>query len=114
MPRPQLKPTEEQRRVAKSMSAVGMSHEDIARKLGIRSPKTLRKHFREELDIGMIEANFNVAKTLYEMATAGDNPSATIFWAKTRMQFHPTPAAEARSAPPVWSKKSCGLPVVVL
>ena len=47
MSRPQLTPTEEQRRLVKSMAAVGISHEDIARKLRIRSPKTLRKHFRK-------------------------------------------------------------------
>ena len=58
MPRPQLKPTEEQRRLVKSMAAVGTPHEDITRKVGFRSPKTLRKHFREELDIGIIDANY--------------------------------------------------------
>ena len=70
--------------MVKSMGAVGIAHEDIARKIGIRSPKTLRKHLRDELDLGIIDANYKVGKTLYEMATSGDEPSATIFWDKTR------------------------------
>jgi len=87
MPRLQLKPTDEQRRLVRSMAAVGVPHEDIARKIGIHSPKTLRKHFREELDIGMIDANYKVGKTLFEMATGGDEVAATIFWVKTRKLF---------------------------
>jgi len=84
VPRPPLKPTDTQRQLVKAMAAVGIPHEDIARKLGIRSPKTLRKHFRDELTMGIIDANYKVGKTLYEMATSGEEPSATIFWAKMR------------------------------
>jgi hypothetical protein len=100
MPRPQLKPTEEQRRVVKSMAAVGIPHEHIARRLGIRSPKTLRKHFREELEVGMIDADYNVSKTLYKMATAGDHPAATIFWVKTRGLIREKAANVGAVAPP--------------
>lgn len=100
MPRPQLSPTEEQRRLVKSMAAVGMPHERIARKLGIRSPKTLRKHFREELELGMIEADYNVSKTLYTMATSGDNPAATIFYVKTRGLLRDAAAESGPAAPP--------------
>jgi len=65
MPRPKLNPTEEQRRKVKILSACGTPHEKIAEAMGIRSPKTLRKHFREELDLGALEANAKVASTLY-------------------------------------------------
>ena len=61
MPRPQLKPSEEQRRLVKSMAAMGTPQEHISRKIGIRSPKTLRKYFRDELDFGTAEANYKVA-----------------------------------------------------
>ena len=47
MPRPKLNPTEEQRRKVKILSACGTTHEKIAEAMGIRSPKTLRKHFRK-------------------------------------------------------------------
>ena len=99
MSRPRLKPTAEQRRLAKSMAAMGIPHEGIARKIGIRSPKTLRKHFREELHLGMIEANYKVTQTLFQMATSGDKPAATIFWMKTRNRLRERPA-EDQPPPP--------------
>lgn len=40
MPRPKLNPTDEDRRLVKSMAAVGTRQEDIARMVHIRSPKT--------------------------------------------------------------------------
>src|SRR5262249_52278404 len=52
MPRPKLVPSDEQRRLVKSLAAVGVPHQENARQIGICSPKTLRKHFREELDRG--------------------------------------------------------------
>jgi hypothetical protein len=51
MPRPPFTPTQGQRGIVKSMAAVGIAPEDIARKVGVRSPKALRKHFRHELDL---------------------------------------------------------------
>jgi hypothetical protein len=80
MPRPSLQPTEETRRIAKTMATCGMKQEDIATALNIRSPKTLRKHYRQELKLGSIEATTNVARTLYKMATSGKCPPATAFW----------------------------------
>jgi hypothetical protein len=101
MPRPKLNPTEEQRRLVKSMAAVGIPHEDIARKLRIHSPKTLRKHFRDELDLGMIDADYKVGKTLFEMATGGDEVAATIFLAKIRRLFRePTEKGAGPTGPP--------------
>lgn len=84
MPRPRFTPTEEQRRLVKSLSAYGVPQEQIARRIGIRSAKTLREHFREELDGGALEANTNVVQTLYKMAVSGQHPMATLFWLKCR------------------------------
>jgi hypothetical protein len=104
-----MKPMEEQRRLVKSMAAMGIPHEGIARKLAIRSPKTLRKHFREELDMGVVEANFKVAQTLFQMAISGNCPAATMFWMKTRNRFRERPADEDRVAlPPVIVAESKG------
>ena len=50
--------------------------------VGVRSPKTLRKHFRQELSSGMAEANAVVARVAYEMALSGRYPAMTIFWTK--------------------------------
>jgi len=91
MPRPQLHPTDEQRRLVKSMAAVGIPQEEIARKIGVRSAKTLRKHFRDELCLGMTDANYMVGQTLFRMATSGEFPAATIFWAKTWMGLRERP-----------------------
>ena len=100
MPRPKFEPTEEQRRLVKSMAAIGIRHEDIALKIGVRSDKTLRKHFRDELNLGMTEANYKVGQTLFNLATSGDCPAATIFWAKARLGFRERPNSELPSGPP--------------
>ena len=76
-------PTPDQRRTVKTMAGFGIPHTDIAPFLGIDT-KTLRKHFREELDRGMTEANAKVAQSLFQMATQGKNVAAAIFWMKAR------------------------------
>ena len=76
-------PTDEQRRMVKVMSGFGIPQTDIANQLGVDA-KTLRKHFREELDRGMTEANMRVAQSLYNMATTGGSVAAAIFWMKAR------------------------------
>jgi hypothetical protein len=83
MPRPKLKPTDEQRSLVKSLAAVGTPQALIARKISIRSPKTLRKYFREELDFGATEANANVGGALYKTAMNG-NVDAQKFWLERR------------------------------
>lgn len=90
MPRPSLNPTDEQRKRVKMLAAVGVSHEDIARQIGIRSPKTLREHYREELDRGVVEANATVAGVLYNKAVGGD-VGAMKFWLINRAGWHPEP-----------------------
>ncbi len=76
-------PTPDQRRTVKTMAGFGIPQEDIATFLGIDA-KTLRKHFREELDRGVTEANAKVAQSLFTMATQGKNVAAAIFWMKAR------------------------------
>jgi hypothetical protein len=76
------------RRQVEAMAAYGVPEADIARVLGI-DPKTLRKHYRDELDTGSIKANSRMAENLYRKAM-GDGPqavTATIFWLKTRAQW---------------------------
>ncbi len=83
MARPTYEVTAKMRKMVKAMASLGCRHEDIARMMEM-TPKTLRKHFRSELDTGAIEANNKVVQSLFEMATTGKNPTAAIFWAKTR------------------------------
>jgi hypothetical protein len=98
MGRPQFKPTEEQRSLVKSMAAVGIPHDLIARRIELHSAKTLRKHFRRELDIGETDANYKVGQTLFKMATSGSSVAAAIFWAKTRMGWREREPDEIRHA----------------
>ena len=100
MSRPQFNPTQEERVLVKTMAAFGIPHDKIALKIGVRSPKTLRKHFRQELDLGAVEANCKVLMTLFGMATSGEHLGATIFWAKTRCGFREQPAFEPAAGPP--------------
>lgn len=84
MARKAHKPSEKERTEAQAYAAVGIPHDQIALLLGI-SPKTLRKHYRHELDLGKAKANAQVGKTLFKMATSGKNPAATIYWTKSQM-----------------------------
>ena len=80
--RPPFKPTGEQRDQVIAMSSNGVPHRQQAPLIGCRSLKTLRKHFREELDIGRIQAHAKVAGALYQLALEG-NVKAQTFWLKT-------------------------------
>ncbi len=80
-------PTDEQRRRVKMLASLGQRHEHIAMVVGIRSTTTLGKHFREERTRGPAEAMANVRKTLFQMATSGKHPAATMFWLKTRARW---------------------------
>ena len=89
MPRPRLNPTAEDRKRVKQLAAVGTSYENIARLIGIRSPKTLRMHFREELDRGVVEANAIVAGALFNKTKS--DVGAMKFWLINRAGWHPEP-----------------------
>ena len=80
------------RRQVDAMSGYGVPEEDIARVVGI-DPKTLRKHYREELDTGQIKATAKVAEFLFRKATSDGSQSVTaaIFWLKTRGGWRETP-----------------------
>jgi hypothetical protein len=83
MGRPRFTPSDEQRRMVRAMAGFGVPQDDIA--LVVKcSPPTLRKRFRDELDVATIEANARVAQCLYQQATTPGNIAATIFWLKAR------------------------------
>lgn len=83
--RPQHVPTDRDRKQVEVMSGMGITHEDIARVIGISSP-TLRRHYATELRTGATRANVEVAASLYRQATdkAKPNVIAGIFWLKAR------------------------------
>jgi hypothetical protein len=87
MARPTFIPTDEQRRTVKSLAAYGIKQEGIARVLRLRSIKTLRKHFREELVLGEIEGVAQVAQTHYQMAKSGKHAASTMHFLDKRRRW---------------------------
>jgi hypothetical protein len=81
--RPPHEPTPKDRVTVKVMTAGGIDQAQVAGVLGISKP-TLRKHYRKELNAAAPEANAMVSASLYQMATAGKNVVAAIWWEKTR------------------------------
>ena len=66
-----------------SYTAVGIPQEDIARVLKIDS-KTLRLHYRDELDTAATMANAVIGGKLFRKAKEGDT-ACLIWWTKSRM-----------------------------
>ena len=67
------------------MTAKGATQPMVARVLGIEE-KCLRRHYRDELDGGAVQADMAVAGNLFRIATS-EGPgavTAAIFWLKTR------------------------------
>src|SRR5436305_6222900 len=86
MARPRFNATHDQKRNVEAMAAYGIDEQKISRTIGEHGidPKTLRKHFRYELDIGATKANSAVEQTTYQMATSGKCPAATMIWLMCR------------------------------
>ena len=84
-------------RQVEAMAGYGVPEADIAGVIGI-DPKTLRKHYRHELDHGHVKANARVAESLYRKATGDGAQSVTaaIFWLKTRAGWRETLVQETR------------------
>jgi hypothetical protein len=83
------------RRQVEAMAAYGVPETDIARVIGI-DPKTLRRHYRDELATGHIKANSRIAESLYRKALGDGAQSVTaaIFWLKTRAHWKETVVSE--------------------
>jgi predicted transcriptional regulator len=85
-------PDDKSRSLVKTLAAVGTRYVDIAHKLGI-TDDTLRKHYKPELEDGRIDANAQIANTLFQQAKKG-NMTAAIFWLKTRAGWKETNVTE--------------------
>ena len=78
--------TDAMRERVRSLAGLGVPQVDIARIIR-GDPKTLRKHFRDELDRGVAEANAVIAGSLFTTAKGGNVP-AQKFWLKVRAHWH--------------------------
>ena len=95
MARPAHTPDLALRRQVEAMAGYGIPEADISGMIGI-DPKTLRKHYRHELDYGHTKANAKVAENLYRKATGEGREAviAAIFWLKTRARWKETSVHE--------------------
>ena len=83
------------RRQVEALAGYGVPEAEIAGVVGIDA-KTLRKHYRPELDHGHTKANARVAENLYRKATGEGREAviAAIFWLKTRAGWKETSVHE--------------------
>jgi hypothetical protein len=88
MSRKLYQPTAESRQLVQLHATIGTQQEVIADIIGIDA-KTLRKHYREELDQSMAKANAQIAGALFNNAKHGDT-AAMIVWMKTRAGWRET------------------------
>lgn len=73
MGRPLFEPTNDRRNTVQAMTGLGFSQEAICVIMEIDG-KTLRKHFRQELDQGKITSSLQVRRKAFELAIAGNIP----------------------------------------
>jgi hypothetical protein len=88
-------PTDAQRENVELLAAVGTVHPLIARMILKEngkpiSTKTLTRHFKDELELGLAKANGIVGGKLFEMASDGHHDACTMFWMKTRAGWRET------------------------
>ena len=88
MARPAHQPDDVQRRQVEALAGYGVPEAEIAALVGVDA-KTLRKHYRHELDHGHTKANAKVAENLYHMALGQGREAVTaaIFWLKARARW---------------------------
>jgi hypothetical protein len=80
--KPPHAPTDATRQTVQLHTMVGTTQADIARVLDI-DEKTLRKYYRDELDLAKAKANATIGGALFNKAKTGDT-AAMIFWMKTQ------------------------------
>lgn len=76
-------PTAEQRSLVFEAARRGLPQDVMAGLLGV-SESTLKRRCVEELHLGAMAANAQVAWTAYQMAVSGKHPRMTWWWLATR------------------------------
>src|SRR5690625_2528405 len=99
-------PTRATRELVQLHTMVGTRQEAIASIIGI-DPKTLRKHYRDELDQSKAKANATIGGALFNKAKSGDT-AAMIFWMKTQAGWRETTAIDNSSSDGSMTPKDTG------
>lgn len=84
-----IHPNRKDRTQVETLSGMGASAEFIASHLNITLAQ-LEEHYPHQLKHGPEEANLRVAQTLFDMATSGEHPQATVAWLKMRAGWSDT------------------------
>ncbi len=82
---PEHEPTEQTRKLVRDFYAAGVPQSRLAEHIGI-TEMTLRKHYRNEMDLTVDGMASALASNLYQDALAGDKQSRE-FWLKTRARW---------------------------
>jgi hypothetical protein len=106
--RPAYQPSDKDRRIAEALAGWAIPQERIARVIGV-DPKTLRKHFGDELDVGSAKLEAQLAQNLLRIAQGHDRQAliATIFALKTRFGW--VEACHPPREPPLGKKEAAAL-----
>ena len=85
---PAYQPSDKDRRIAEALAGWAIPQERIARVIGV-DPKTLRKHFPDELSVGSAKLEAQLAQNLLRIAQGHDRQAliATIFALKSRFRM---------------------------
>jgi hypothetical protein len=94
--KPPHAPTDALRQTVQLHTTVGTPQPVVAQILGIDA-KTLRKHYRAELDLARAKANATIGGALFNKAKSGDT-AAMIFWMKTQAGWRETNRTEITGA----------------
>ena len=89
MGKPAHVPTDKTRAEVSALTSFGITQDEISTYLDI-DLKTLRKHYRRELDTGTTRANAAMAKRLFDAGVKDGSVPAMIFWLKTRARWRET------------------------
>jgi hypothetical protein len=100
MPPRKFHATDDLRRQVKALAGFGVTARQICSLIGLRSTKTLRKHFRTELDLGPIEALASVKRTRFRLAASGRNPRMTKRWLEQRARWSSNMKSRIRADSP--------------
>ncbi len=99
MARPAFKPSQSQRYRVSVLAAARMPKIDIASALGI-DPKTLDKHFADELSTGIAKRNSEVLMATFRAAKGGNVAAVKVWLARQE----PMPPMVAGAEPPLGKK----------
>ncbi len=96
-------PHQRDERVARQIEAMagyGIPAAGIGKCVGL-GETTMRKYYRDELELGSTKANAKVIESLFRKATGEGQGAvaAAIFWAKTRCGWRETNVVEHRIGP---------------